>query len=188
MLDTLWGISKAVHSHFKFSPTSGKDSRIRDQQKAKLTKLLRTSVRRPPRRKPMTYRRQKTALVRQDKSTSSPSFLDTSSSKQPEISLPPKQPQVYSTVLTLLEQTPHHYLWNLPTATPQACLPSILWLTALLSTFIQYVWPRTLPSTYGSSTWKPTSSGLRRLIALHDKAITTAWDLVTQTHLSCRVS
>ena len=166
MLQTLWCISKAVHQHSKTA--------LQGQHKRRLTKLLKDNVK----GRFLGYRSRKNALPRQH-----------SKSTQPETSSLPQQPHLpQPSLLTLLEQTPHHHLWNLPTATPQACLPSILWLTALLSALIQYVWPRILPSTYRSSTWSPVSSGLRRLIALHDKAITTAWDLVTQTHLSCRVS
>ena len=48
-------------------------------------------------------------------------------------------PPAKVTPLAILESAPHHHLWNLPTATPPVFLPGIPWLTALLSTFIQYV-------------------------------------------------
>jgi hypothetical protein len=105
-----------------------------------------------------------------------------------------------TTLHNLLRSTPHHppptplpwrspwlslpiffqCLWNLSTATPQVSPPCILGLTSLAP--IQYELPRIHPTTR-SSTWSSVSYGLRWLIALHDKAIASAWDLVTQTHL-----
>jgi hypothetical protein len=93
--------------------------------------------------------------------------------------LPPTAPW-----LTLPEFFQH--LWNLSPATPQVSLPSILGLTALVSTLIQCVLPRIHLPTIRSGTWSLVSYGLQWLIALHAKAIASAWDLITQTHLELR--
>ena len=74
-------------------------------------------------------------------------------------------------------------LWNLPTATPQVSLPGILCPTAPLSALSQYLWLKIQPSTYRSSPRSTVSHGLRWQLALHAKAMATAWDLISQTHL-----
>ena len=83
--------------------------------------------------------------------------------------------------LTLL--TPHRRLWKPTTATPQVSLPGILGMIVLLSTIMQHNHPRIYPSTYRSSPRSSVSSGLRWRLALHARAMATAWDLITQTHL-----
>jgi hypothetical protein len=86
--------------------------------------------------------------------------------------------------LTLPEFFQH--LWNLTPATPQVSLPGIFGLTIILSTLIQVVLSKIHPFTNRSGTWSLVSHGLWWLIALHDKAIASAWDLITQTHLVLR--
>ena len=75
-------------------------------------------------------------------------------------------------------------LWNLPTATTPVSLSGIYWLTTLLSALIQYAMPKIHPPTHRSSPRSSTSYGLQWQIALHAKAMATAWDLITQTHLA----
>jgi hypothetical protein len=113
-----------------------------------------------------------------------PSCL-TSDQPQPETPPPAKQPTHPTTPWLTLPQFFQH-LWNLSPATPQVSLPSILGLTALVSTLIQCVLPRIHPSTIRSGIWSLVSYGLQWLIALHAKAIASAWDLITQTHLELR--
>jgi hypothetical protein len=96
----------------------------------------------------------------------------------------PKADSANTHWLTLPEFFQH--LWNLTPATHQVSLPGILGLTILLSTLIQVVLPRIHLSNNSSGTWSLVSNGLRWLIALHDKAIALAWDLITQTHLVLR--
>jgi hypothetical protein len=77
---------------------------------------------------------------------------------------------------------PHPRLWKQTPATPQVSLPGILGMIVLLSTILQDTHPR-IQHTYRSSPQSPVAYGLRWLLALHDKAMATAWDLITQTHL-----
>ena len=77
-------------------------------------------------------------------------------------------------------------LWNQTTATPQVSLPGILGMIKLMSTIMQYVHPQ-IHHTHWSIPQSSPFCGLQWLLALHDKAIASAWDLVTQTHLGCRV-
>jgi len=79
----------------------------------------------------------------------------------------------------------HHRprLWIQTTATPQVSLPGLLGMIVLLSTIMQYDQPRTHHTTRPSNPRSSVSYGLRWQIALLAKAIATAWDLVTQTHL-----
>jgi hypothetical protein len=74
-------------------------------------------------------------------------------------------------------------LSNLPTATSPVSLSGILGHPTPLSTCIQQVWPRTQSHTFRSSPRSSPSYGLRWQLALYSKAMATAWDLITQTHL-----
>ena len=95
----------------------------------------------------------------------------------------PKCPQSPPTTNWLTLQDFFQCLWNLPTATPQVSLPGILWPLALLSALSQYLWLKIQPSTHRSSPRSTVSYGLRWQLALHAKAMATAWDLISQTHL-----
>jgi hypothetical protein len=77
---------------------------------------------------------------------------------------------------------PHHRLWKQTTATPQVSLPGILSMIVLLSTIMQCDHPM-IYHTYRSSPRSLVSNGLRWQLALLAKAMATAWDLITQTHL-----
>jgi hypothetical protein len=55
-------------------------------------------------------------------------------------------------------------------------------MIVLLSTIMQYEHPR-IHHNYWSSPRSSVSYGLQWLLALHAKAMATAWDLITQTHL-----
>ena len=157
MLDTIWAISGAVHAHFKVSTRP-------PQKKSKLHKVLYITK---------TYRR----AFRHHEAT-----LSTTSSSQHQPETPPSPPPHPNTNWLTLQDF-FQCLWNLPTATPQVSLPGILWPTALLSALSQYLWLKIQPSTHRSSPRSTVSYGLRWQLALHAKAMATAWDLISQTHL-----
>jgi len=83
--------------------------------------------------------------------------------------------------LTVYHHRPR--LWIQTTATPQVSLPGLLGMIVLLSTIMQYEQPRMNHTTRPLNPRSSVSYGLRWRLALLAKAIATAWDLVTQTHL-----
>jgi hypothetical protein len=121
---------------------------------------------------------------------SSPLKCESSTPSQPQTvsttpAMKPRQPK--PTLCTPWKHGPTQRLWKLPTATPQVSLPGILGLIVLLSTIMQSTPPRFHPVLTGrSSPRSSVSYGLRWQIALHAKAMATAWDLITQTHLELR--
>lgn len=93
----------------------------------------------------------------------------------------PRLPPPPTPMLTLPEF--FQCLSNLSPATSPVSLSGILGLSALLSPRIQHVWPRIHTLTLRSSPRKSTSYGLCWQLAVYFKAMATAWDLITQTHL-----
>jgi hypothetical protein len=172
MLDTIWSIAQSIQAHFQYQHCRVLTcTSLSAKRKAQLHKLLFITRK---------YRMAATA-DRPQRATLSPAPVQ----PQPETPPPAKQSTLPTTPwLTLSEFFQH--LWNLSPATPQVSLPSILGLTELVTTLTQCTWPRIRPPTIRSGTWSLVSYGLQWLIALHAKAIASAWDLITQTHLELR--
>ena len=111
-----------------------------------------------------------------------------SNTKPPNISPPIQSPATTPSTIkpsppptSLLQSLSNtsHPLWNLPKAHHKELYPGLQWLV-MLSTKLTHHWT---PLLAWSRPWKELSYGLRWHLVLLDKAMATAWNLITQTHL-----
>jgi hypothetical protein len=169
MLNTIWSFAQSIQAHFQHQHCRSLTcNSLCAKGKAQLHKLLLIT---------RTYHRAATNDRPQQ------ATLSTAPGQPQETPILKQSPLPTSPWLTLPEFFQH--LWNLSPATPQVSLPSILGITAP-PPLNQCVLPRIHPPTIRSGTWSLVSYGLQWLIALHAKAIASAWDLITRTHLELR--